>query len=283
MKKIVLLFVSSIFFLSLYAQNGNPESNKKYDSIVMKNNDVKVGNVTEVSDDAIKFVYKGESLNYTLKKTDIVKIIFASGRVENMSGPATDDNNAAAQAPKTDHHNKAAVLPFSYISDQQGGDPEMGYKIQSECYSSLSNKAATLHFQDPATTNALLGKAGMTQENFRNFTTAEICDILSVEYIVRGTVTVNRTNTSTTGNTSYDSKSSTNNNGKNSGTNKSNSGSASGRSTTEQEYKTSVLLEIYSDEGNKLYGKDRTSFWSGVTAYRNAMDFLLKRTPIYGR
>lgn len=278
-----MLLASTIFFLSLYAQNNKPKTIEKYDSILMKNNEMKVGNVTEVNDDAIKFVHKGETLNYTLKKADIVKIIFASGRVENISATEPDNKNISALIPKIDHHNNAAVLPFSFISNQQGGDPEMGYKIQSECYTTLSNKAATLHFQDPSTTNALLGKAGVTQENFRNFTTVELCSILSVEYIVKGTVTLNQTNTSTTENVSYNSKSSTNNNSKTSGTNKSNSGSATGTSTTQQEYKTSVLLEIYSDEGNKIYGKDRTSFWSGVDAYKPSIQYLLKRAPIYGK
>src|SRR5690349_6583479 len=165
MKKMFMLFAACFFFLSLYAQNDKPQGNEKYDTIWMKNNDVKVGNVTEVNDDAIKFVHKGETLSYILKKNDIVKIVFASGRVENISSPATEDKNLGAETSKTDHQNKAAVLPFSFINNQQGGDVEMGYKIQSECYNYLSNKAATLKFQDPSTTNALLGKSGITQEN----------------------------------------------------------------------------------------------------------------------
>lgn len=283
MKKIFMLFAACFFFLSLYAQNDKPQGNEKYDTIWMKNNDVKVGNVTEVNDDAVKFVHKGETLSYNLKKTDIVKIVFASGRIENINGPATEEKTMTISISKSDHNNKAAVLPFTFINDQQGGDPEMGYKIQSECYNYLSNKAATLKFQDPSTTNALLGKAGITKENFRNYTMTEMCDILSVEYLVRGTVTFNKTNTQTRENVSYNSKSGTNKDGKTSNTNRSNSGSATGTSTTQQEYKTSVLLEIYSDDGNKIYGNDRTSFWSGVNAYKSAIEYLLKKAPIYGK
>lgn len=285
MKRIFTLLASCIFFISLYAQDAKPVGNEKFDTVFMKNNDVKIGTVTDITDDAIRFVHKGETLNYTLKKPDVIKIVFSSGRVENISEPATtsSDKNTSTGIPKTDHHNKAAVLPFSFINNMQGGDPEMGYKVQSECYNSLSNKATTLNFQDPSTTNALLGKAGVTQDNFRNYTMAEICDILSVEYVVKGTVTSNKTSTQTTDNVSYNSKSSSDNNGKTSGTNKSSSGNATGTSTTQQEYKTSVLLEVYTDDGKKIFGKDRTSFWSGVDAYKSAIDFLLKKSPVYGK
>jgi hypothetical protein len=278
MKKISILLALCISFISLHAQK-NDSPDEKYDTVLTKNGETKIGSVTEITDDAVRFIHKGETLTYTLKKADLVKIIFSSGRVENINDPVNNDSNNAV--PKTEHHNKAAIAPFSFLNNQQGGDREMGYKIQSECYNFLSSKATVISIQDPATTNALLGKAGVTLDNFRNYTMAEICDILGVEYIVKGTVTSNMTNTSTSENATYNSKSS-GSSGKTS-TDKSSSGTVNSSSTTQQDFKTSVLMEIYTDDGKKIFGQDRTSFWTSVDAYKAALQYLLKKTPIYGK
>lgn len=52
------------------------------DKIVMLSGEEKIGQVTEIGDTFIKFIRKGETLNYTFKKSDINKIQFASGRIE---------------------------------------------------------------------------------------------------------------------------------------------------------------------------------------------------------
>src|SRR4051794_4344793 len=93
MKKIFTLIAACIPFVSLYAQDAKPVDNEKFDTVFMKNTDVKVGTITDVNDDAVRFVHKGETLNYTLKKADIVKIVFASGRVENVSEPASNNSD----------------------------------------------------------------------------------------------------------------------------------------------------------------------------------------------
>ena len=111
----------------------------------------------------------------------------------------------------------------------------------------------------------------------------EICGILGVEYIVKGMVTSNMTNTTTSGSTTYDSKSSSSKSDKTSKTDKSSSGNVYGSSTTQQNFKTSVLMEIYTDDNKKIFGQDRTSFWSSVDAYKSTIQYLLKKTPIYGK
>ena len=122
MKKIFTLCVACLAFLSVYAQQENtPE--KKYDTVKMKSGETKVGSVTDITDDVIRFVHKGETLNYSLKKNDIEKIIFSSGRVEMYNDPST---NKRADTSNAEHRNKVAVLPFSYINNQQRDDPEMG-------------------------------------------------------------------------------------------------------------------------------------------------------------
>ena len=276
MKKVLLVCAVIFSALSLSAQN---KTVQKFDTIYMKSSEVKVGSITAMNDASIDFIHKGETLNYTLKKPDIVKIVFSSGRVEMINDPSETAKTNATVAP-VDHHNKAAVLPFAYINTQQENNPEMGFKVQQECYTFLSNKAATLNIQDPVTTNALLGKAGITAENIRNYTMPELCNILGVEYVLRGIVTSNMASVTSSGNASYNAKDGSSAD-KNGVSNKS-SGSVYASNTTQENFKTSVLMEIYTDEGKKVYGQDRTSFWTTVDAYKNTLQFLLKKTPIYG-
>jgi hypothetical protein len=282
MKKTTLLMVVLFPCLILSAQQKSTGA-QKFDSVYMKNGDVNVGSITAMNDESVNFTYKGETLGYTFKKNDIIKIVFASGRVQNINTAAAPANTSttATAGNNVDHHNKVAVLPFNYINPNQEPNTEMGYKVQEECYTIISNKAATLTIQDPSTTNALLGKAGVTFENARNFTMAELCNILGVEYVVRGIITANATSTTSSGNASYSSKSG-------SGSDKSGSASKSNgnvyaSSSTQQNYQTSVLMEIYTDEGKKVYGQDRTSFWQTVDAYKTTLQYLLKKSPIYGR
>jgi len=270
MKKIYCLAVAVCSIIYLQAQ-------QKFDTVYMKNSDVNVGSITAINDGSINFTYKGETLGYTFKKNDIVKIVFSSGRTENINNPdAVHINKSTAS-----HHNNVAVLPFAYINPNQETNIEMGYKVQEECYTILSNKASALTIQDPSTTNALLGKAGVSFDNVRNFTLAELCDILGVEYVVKGTISANITSTTSTGSASYDAKTK-DGTSKGSSTSKS-TGNVYASGSTQDNFKTSVLMEIYTDEGKKIYGQDRTSFWTTVDAYKSTLQYLLKKCPIYER
>lgn len=268
MKTATLLFIGLFFFVSSYAQ-------EKFDTLYMKNSDVNIGTISAIDEGIISFIYKGEKLGYTFKKNDIDKIVFASGRVENLNKPAANRITKSTE----DHHNKIAVLPFAYINTNQETNTEMGYKVQDECYTLLSNKVATLTVQDPSTTNALLGKASVTPENIRSFTMTELCDVLGVEYLLRGTISSNITSTTSSGSASYDAKSG-NSSGKTGNSTKS-SGSVYSSSSTQENFKTSVLMEIYTDEGKKIFGQDRTSFWTTVDAYKSTLQYLVKKSPFY--
>lgn len=158
----------------------------------------------------------------------------------------------------------------------------MGYKVQDECYTYLSGKATAFTIQDPSTTNALLGKAGVSSDNIRNFTNQEICNILGVEYIVRGTITANITSSTSSGSATYDQKSQSGTDKKGSSTDKT-TGSVYSSSSSQQNYHTTVLMEVYQDDGKKVFGHDRTSFWQTVDAYKATIQYLLKKTPIYGK
>jgi len=272
-----IMFVFTFFFvIAAHAQSS-------FDTVYMKQGDVNIGSVKSIDDASVSFIYKGETLNYNLKKEDISKIVFSSGRVQNFAASQPAAANVPNPNANVDHHNKVAILPFGYINPNQEVNTEMGYQVQTECYTYLSNKAAALSIQDPSSTNAFLGKAGVSFENVRNFTNAELCNILGVEYIVRGTITSNVKGTYSSGNTSYDQKNKSGSTDKNGNYTDKSSGNVYSSSSSQTNFQTSVLMEIYQDDGKKVFGQDRTSFWQTVDAYKTTIQYLLKKSPLYGR
>lgn len=271
----MVLFIS---FGSLMAQSGN-------DVILKTNGDEMAGKVTEINDDHVKFVYKGETIVYTVKKSEILKITFASGRVEKYNtGGQTPEKEAAPEKPgysasTESHANKMAVLPFRFIADKQSADEEMGYLVQEEAFSYIMKHSAGYQIQDPATTNALLLKAGVNQSTARAFTPVDLCNILGVEMVVVGTINQDR-GPATTYSSGSASRKTDYNTGKNNNTTKS-SGYASSSSSTVQNFKTSVTLSVFSDKGTSLFSQEHTAFWNTSDAYKNAIQYLVKRTPFY--
>ncbi|HEY6975072.1 MAG TPA: hypothetical protein VH396_02215 [Chitinophagaceae bacterium] len=283
MKKLLLLICYMLFSISLiFAQNDSA----KFDVILKVNGDEMVGKVTEMGDDFIKFVYKGEALSYTVKKQDILKITYASGRVEVISkaglpaDSAGTGQNSINNSTAESRRNKAAVLPFIFLIDQQSGADEMSFRIQSECYKVFSGKAATLQFQDPNTTNALLIRANITKDNYRAYTMDQVCSILGVQYIVQGTVTVNHGSLNATN--SGNSKTSSSGTADSKGNSKSKTDTYSS-TTVSQNYKTTVTMNIFDDTGKNIYGKDRESFWQTDDAYKITIQTLAKKAPIYAK
>ena len=271
MKKTLIVLIFAMCAITIKAQE-----EKNYDVVLKMNGEEHIGNVTKITDDAIKFVHKGESLAYTFKKADVMKITFASGRIEIINEAPDVKEGENKPGGLEDHHNKIAVLPFAYIIDKQSAGDEMSYKVQNECYSFLHAHVGELSMQDPITTNALLLKSGVNFETIRSFTMDEICHILGVEFIVTGTITQNSTYTSNYSGSSSKGKSSS----KNAVTNIF-SGSTSSYSSSVQNYQTSITMNIYSDNNANIFSKDHTSFWSDNEAYKITLQYLLKRTPIY--
>lgn len=250
----------------------------KYDLLLMNNGEQRSGKVIEISDDEIKFAYAGETLIYTIKKTDISKITFASGRIE-FFNPDTTDTSGDDAGP-ADFYNKLAILPFAYIADRKDGGTEMPVKIQQECYTILNKKANNLQLQDIQTTNALLAKAGVNNGNIQGYTMGEICHILNVEYVIQGMITTNETGevSSTIGHNNSVIRDSDKKNviGKILNT-------TTSTTTSEKNYDTTVNMNIYDNNGQHLFGQEHSSLWPGADAYRITLNYLLKRTPVYGK
>lgn len=267
----------SIFLMSIFiALNLAAQTDVKKDVILKLNGDELSGKVTEIGDADLKFVYSGETLIYSIKKSEILKITYASGRVE-FYNKQQFTSEKESKKNDIDHHNRAAILPFAFITDNQSSTDEMSYKVQTECYTFLSKHAGGLTILDPRTTNALLIKAGVTRDKMMGFTMDELCSILGVEYIIDGTITQNKGTQSAYQNENY--KASSGATGKNGKTDARVSGSSS--STITQNYETSISMNIYTDTNKNIFSEDRKSFWSTNDAYKASLQYLLKRTSLY--
>jgi len=275
---LLLLFLS--IGISSIAQN--------YDIILKTNGEEMEGSVKGIEEESLSFIYKNETIVYKVSLTDIVKITFASGRVQffNKFDEPGNSNNASLE----DHHNKVAILPFAYIKDQQEGDPVMTNKIQTETFALLSKHRGGLTYQSTNDTNALLIKAGVTNNNIQGYTMGEICSILGVEYVIQGMVSVEKTTQQNINTYSETTK----NQGKNKAyidknghlignplENGKSKSYGSSISTNTQNYSTSMTMNVFNDKGDQIYSQDHASFWNTQDAYKITLKYLAKRMPLY--
>ena len=280
MKKIYTLFILGLISFNVMAQSGNAS---KQDIIQKSNGEEMKGKVIKVTDSDVTFVYSGETAQYVIKKSEIAKIVHASGRVENIAQQSLpvqsrQQDQVSMTASPADHHNKIAILPFTFLMDNQPGADEIGYKAQEDTYGLLSQHAAGYTILDPRTTNALLNKAGVTKDKMINFTMKEICDILGVEYVIDGSVTQNKGyQTSSTSDVS-NTKVKRNDNDKVKGV----SSYGSTNSNSVQRYDVSVSLHIYMDNNVSIYNQSHKAFFTNTDgSYSSPLEYLLKRSPLY--
>jgi len=277
---IVLIFISTLTF----------SQNSTTDIILKTNGEEMIGKVNAISEDMVDFVYQNETIAYHIKTTDIVKITFSSGRIQFLNKLVTQSNSQSK--PKVtleDHHNKVAILPFGFIKDQEAGSDVMSDKIQQESYTIFNAHKGLLYFQSPRNTNTLLIKAGVTNNNIQGFTMGEICNILGVEYVVQGVVTLEKTTqtnygTSLTTTKGKGEKLHLNSEGKLIGDiyGEGKTKTASfGTSTSVQNYSTSILINIYNDKGDNIFSQDHSSFWQTEDAYKITLKYLAKKSPFY--
>lgn len=250
------------------------------DVVLKINGDEMIGKVTKIGSTEISFIYQNETLEYSIPKKEISKITFSSGRIQYFEG-----HEIHGTKNFEDHHNKVAILPFGYIKDQERTNVLMSKKIQQETYSVFKSKASILKFQDPTTTNALLKKAGIS-DNIDGYTMGEICNILGVEYLIQGLVSIEKASVTNFSNTTTKK----NNNVKvdkygriigNVFGNSKTSSNSYGTST--QNYSTNITMNVYTDKGDNVFSKDHMSFWQTQNAYKITIKYLAKRTPIYKR
>ena len=175
----------------------------------------------------------------------------------------------------TNAENKVAILPMTYIAD--GSDVrtnEMPYHLQNLAYQYLSEDVFELKFQDPAQTNAILFKRGIRGTEIRKYTPKELAEILQVEYVIVGLV-----NQESLGMTTF-SNSKKEFNHRHWGKHEK---EKHVRTRTTEQMSTTIDLDIYNDQGEKIFSRSRRSILSSVDAYKAGLHYLLKRTPLHKR
>lgn len=70
-----------MWYKGVFAQE---RSNAKQDVIQKVNGEEMKGQVVKVTDSEVTFIYSGENAQYVIKKSEIARIVHASGRIENI-------------------------------------------------------------------------------------------------------------------------------------------------------------------------------------------------------
>ena len=113
-----------------------------------------------------------------------------------------------------------------------------------------------------------------------------------VEYLVQGTVSVEKTDVSSYSSTNVTEKSKTTEATSRPKDNiigdiwsaaTKGSASANTYSTTSQDYSTTINMNIYNDKGDNIFSQDHESFWWGENAYKVTLNFLAKKSPLFKR
>ncbi|MCX2473780.1 hypothetical protein OQZ33_05510 [Pedobacter sp. MC2016-05] len=280
MKKIYLSLLCMMIVMCGFSQTS---VGTRLDIIKKTNGDELKGKIIRITDTDVSFVYSGETAEYVIKKTDIAQITHSSGRIEVISekiAPAEtrQSDRVSMVASPADHHNKIAILPFTFLMDNQPGAEAIGLKAQQDAFGLLSQHSAGYTILDPRSTNAKLIQAGATREKMIGFTMSNLCDLLGVEYIIDGTVTQNKGYQTSYTSGSDNTKVKRDDAEKVKGV--SSYGSTS--SSAVQRFDVSVSLQIYMDNNVSIYNESHKAFLSNTDgSYGGPLEYLLKRCPLY--
>ncbi len=278
--KITLIFLLSLMFNLVQAQN---TETKKLDRIIRKDYQIIDCTISKMSDQAVEYSLPNETMVISLDIKKIARIDFASGRSQTFDEPKEDVVPAVSSEGQTTveypakQANTIAVLPVPYVnSETLASSEEMAKFAQNDIYNKLIEKASNIYplsVQDLRTTNGLLRKAGIDYRNIDEIPVNELEDILGVDNIVAAKVSYTLTeNTSSStyksGETKYDQDKTKNQN------------YASTSSQVEKVYKYHVYFDMYR-EGQKIYTQSRQPFFTMEDSWKDAVQYLLKRSPVY--
>lgn len=102
------------------------------------------------------------------------------------------------------HHKQLATIPFIARLDLKKSVDRKelnilaqreGYAVQNALeayfYKRIKRKNFDVAFQNTANTNAILAQNGITYENLDTYTTQQLCEILKVDGLISGNITLN--------------------------------------------------------------------------------------------
>jgi len=291
MRNYIKVFLLFLLFIGCFAINVEVAAQEKVDVVFLKSGEKKEGKVTGITESHVKFRYSGEEFDYEIPKTDLAKIQFSSGREEVFGTVDTGGTVSTTPAPANavDAHNKIAVLPFQFSSNDPSMDPKaMSSLAQNTTANSIRQQYGNLMLQDPMTTNALLAKNNIDYSNITTMLPAEVANLLGVEYVVYGTVNLTNKGATTYGSagTTYKEREKTDYSRGKSDDRTKGSAYTSTSSTTKIDYDTSVDFRLFNNKGTNMYSDSRHVFGSEVDSYESGIDYMIKRTPFgskYGK
>ncbi|WP_147473889.1 hypothetical protein [Chryseobacterium nematophagum] len=240
-----------------------------FDKIIKKDYDILEVNIKKVSDSYVEFMYPDEDILNTVDTQLIHKIILKNGRIQEFENNRNLDSkeqrilNAKRQPIKK---NTIAVLPIPYFTSNTSNISKgLSQEAQNYLYKEIIERASNitpLTVQDIRTTNNLLKKAGIDYNNIEEIAIEDLQSILGVDNVLA--VKINCTENILY---SYVTK------------------KVCGYIHTER-IQTGMSIEhkVYFDvykHNNKVYSKVRTPFLEFRTSWKDAVIYLLKRSPIY--
>lgn len=282
MKARISLMLLLLGFVATAALSQNSET-KKTDRIIRKDFVVIDCTITKMTDNFVEYSLPNETLVTELDLSKVGRIEFASGRIQTFDAAPQGEQaevvmeNMGASPKMERKQNTIAVLPVPYVnSETMASSEEVAKFAQNDIYSKLIDKSSNifpLTVQDLRTTNSLLRKAGIDYKNIDEIPIEELEGILGVDNIVAAkvsyTLTENRqSSTYKSGETKYGNDKTKNQN------------YSSTTDNVEKIYKYHVYFDMYRN-GTKIYTQTRQPFFSMEDSWKDAVQYLLKRSPIY--
>jgi hypothetical protein len=181
----------------IVAQNSN------YDKIVKKDYDIIEVNITKISNSEVSFNFPNETLTNVLDLSEVAKIIFKSGRIQNFNIESKKAQSVSIDAPaavesqivivkQTLKENTIAILPVPFVNTNTlVSSAEMAKFAQNDLYSKLiqaSSNIFPLTIQDIRITNSLLKKAGIDYSNIDEVLIEDLEAVLGVDHIIASKV-----------------------------------------------------------------------------------------------
>ncbi|MBM1107935.1 hypothetical protein JQC67_17400 [Aurantibacter crassamenti] len=265
---LILTFIIGLIFKS-NAQNAS-------DQIFMSNGETIAATVKKVEPNTVTYSYIGENLENIVDKSEILKIIFKSGREQMFTQLLANNARDANFEYPNMLENEGAVLPFEFVLDGSHNNEE-GKEAQKFYYDNVMRKPErnTINYQDVEITRKRLRKAGLKDwEDMQDIDMKEIAKIVGAGIIITGKIIVDYR--STTSSTSGSSTTKVDTKKKKIKT------YSSDYNTSMDEFDTKVIFRIYDKNGNKIIDQTRRPFLASTKDhYVTALNYLMKRTPYY--
>ncbi|MEM9142319.1 MAG: hypothetical protein AAGA86_04980 [Bacteroidota bacterium] len=175
-----------------------PQNASKNDIVFKTNGDLLQVKVTKITDNAISFVYPGETVVYEIEPGALEKIVFASGRTQNFGGTVAPSSQGEGQTVDSGfpaagakpvmpafRENLLSVIPLNFQRDGKY-DKTLAGKATEYVLGLMGNQAEKtgLEVQKMGSAIEKLVDAGFSYDKLREASPEELRKALGSEYIL---------------------------------------------------------------------------------------------------